>query len=76
MMRLRLQMLTLVCDKVQLEQANVLGCRRVGRALEKRGESLAAVRCGFSACALPSLRAVHVLDHALAQRADGIRTHG
>src|SRR5258708_24227682 len=28
--------------KVELELANVLGCRRVGRALEKRGESLAA----------------------------------
>src|SRR6202023_3399029 len=61
--------------KVQLEPANVLGCRIVGRALEKRGESLAAMDVAFLRVATELAR-VHVLDHAPAQWADSMRTHG
>src|SRR5260370_565972 len=60
--------------KVQLEPANVLRCRRVRRSLQKCSELLAAadmapLRAGTE------LARIHVLDHALTQRADGIRTH-
>src|ERR1700730_5063123 len=60
---------------MQLKPADVLGHSRVGRALEKRSEP-------FTAADMTPLRArtelarVHVLDHALTQRGDGIRTHG
>src|SRR4029077_4105712 len=58
--------------KVELETANVLGCRRVGRALQKRCESLAAQDVASLRVA-PELARVHVLDHAPAQWADSMR---
>ena len=60
--------------QVQLEPADVLGCGRVGGPLQKRSEPLAAVDVA-PLRARTELARVHVLDHALAQRADGIRTH-
>jgi len=60
---------------VQLKPPKVLGCRRVGRALEKRRKPLAAGDVA-SLRVLAELARVHVLDHALTQRADGILTHG
>src|SRR6266446_3548499 len=64
-----------VLGKVQLEPANVLRCRRVRGSLQKCCELLAAadmapLRAGTQ------LACVYVLDHALTQRADRIRTHG
>src|SRR6266849_836883 len=61
--------------QVQLKLADILGRSRFGGPLEKRREPLAAadmapLRAGTE------LARVHVLDHALTQRADGIRTHG
>src|ERR1700730_2794065 len=61
--------------KMQLEPTDVLRCGRIRGPLEKRSKPLAAVnmaplRPGAEfAC-------IHVLDHALAQRGDGVRTHG
>ena len=74
MMRLRLQMLTPVSAKCSWKQADILKGGRVRRPLEKRGEPLATADV---AClrARTELARVHVLDHALAQRADGIGTH-
>src|ERR1700693_3166502 len=60
---------------MQLEPTDVLRCGRIRGPLEKRSKPLAAVnmaplRPGAEfAC-------IHVLDHALAQRGDGVRTHG
>src|SRR5262249_30261581 len=47
----------------------------VRRTREKRGETLAAadVAC---LCVRTKLARVHVLNHALAQRGDGLGTHG
>src|SRR5215470_1273177 len=61
--------------KMQLEPADILRCRRVRGSLQKCCELLAAadmapLRAGTQ------LACVHVLDHALTQQADGIRTHG
>src|SRR5580704_3434303 len=61
--------------EVQLEAADVLGRRRVGRPLHKRREPFATADMA-SLRARTKLARVHVLDHALAQRADRIRTHG
>ncbi len=61
--------------QVQLEPADVLGCGRVRGPLQKRSEPLAAADVA-SLRARTELARVHVLDHALAQRADGIRAHG
>ena len=71
MMRLRLQMLAPLSARCSW----ILRCRRVRRSLQKCCELLAAadmapLRSGTE------LARVHVLDHALAQRADRIRTHG
>ena len=73
-MRLRLQMLISGLGQVQLEQADVLKCGGVGRPLEKRCETLATADV---AClrGRTELAGIHVLDHPLAQRADGIGTH-
>src|SRR5262252_1663742 len=70
MMRLRLQMLAPLSARCSW----ILRCRRVRRSLQKCCELLAAadmapLRSGTE------LARVHVLDHALAQRADRIRTH-
>src|SRR5882672_19837 len=61
--------------KVQLEAANVLRCRRVWRSLQECRELLAAADMA-PLRASTQLACVHVLDHALTQRADRIRTHG
>src|ERR1700738_4242840 len=60
---------------MQLEPTDVLRCRRMRGPLEKRSKPLAAVNM---APLRPSaeLACIHVLDHALAQRGDGVRTHG
>src|ERR1700675_837854 len=60
--------------KVQLEPADVLcrGC--LGGPLEKSSEPLATANMA-PLCARTELACVHVLDHALAQRGDGLRTH-
>src|SRR5205814_3979002 len=57
-------------DQVQLEAADVVSCRRVGRAPQKRGEAPAAVDVASLRMA-PQLAGGHILDHTLAQRADG-----
>src|SRR3989440_4896757 len=63
-------------DQVQLEAADVVSCRRVGPAPQKRGEAPAAVDLA-SLPAAPPLGGSHILDHTLAQRADGgISAHG
>src|SRR3984893_8226149 len=61
--------------QMQLEPAHVLGHSRFGRALEKLSEPLAAADM-TPLRARTELARVHVLDHALTQRGDGIRTHG
>src|SRR4029077_7057867 len=60
--------------QVQLKAAEVLDCGRVRRPLEKRGEPPAAANVA-SLRAGTELARLHVLDHALAQRGDDIRTH-
>lgn len=60
--------------QVQLEAADVIGRGRLGRPLEKCGEPLATADVA-PLRARAELARVHILDHALAQRADGIRTH-
>src|SRR6202030_269465 len=62
-------------SQVQLEQADLVGCSRAGRTLQKRGEPLAAADVASLRVRVELARA-HVLDHALAQGADGIGTHG
>src|SRR5262249_34139988 len=61
--------------QVQLKTTHIIRCGSVRRSLQKCSETLAAgdvtplrVRTKFARA--------HVLDHALAQRADRIRTHG
>src|SRR5205807_5924231 len=62
--------------QVQLEAADVVSCRRVGRAPQERGEAPAAVDVA-SLRMVPQLAGSHILDHTLAQRADGgISAHG
>src|SRR6202047_2458478 len=60
--------------QVQLEAADVLECGRVGGQRDKRRDPLAAADMA-SLRARTELARIHVLDHALAQRADSIRTH-
>src|SRR6202051_1073474 len=60
--------------QMQLEQADILNCSRVGGPLEKPSEPLAAADVA-SLRPRTQLACVHVLDHALAQRGDGNRTH-
>jgi hypothetical protein len=63
-------------DQVQLEAADIVGGGGVGRALEIGGEPLAAVDVAPLRMP-PELACSHILDHALAQRADGaICSHG
>jgi hypothetical protein len=61
--------------EVQLEPADILRRRRIGRAIEKRRKPLAAVNVA-PLRARTELPCVHVLDHAMTQRGDDIRTHG
>src|SRR4030088_2840716 len=60
--------------KVQLEKADILKCSRVRGPLQERSEPLAAADM-TPLRARTELARVHVLDHALAQRTDGFRTH-
>src|SRR5262245_58343365 len=60
--------------QVKLEAANVLGCGRVGGALEKGRKPLAAADVTPLRVRTQLARG-HVLDHPLAQRADNLRTH-
>src|SRR5260370_40299222 len=61
--------------QVQLEPADVLGCGRVGGPLQKRGKSLAAADVA-PLRPRTELAGIHGLEHPLAQRGDGRRTHG
>jgi hypothetical protein len=61
--------------QVQLGPADILHRRRIGRATEKRGKSLAAMNVA-PLCAGTEFPRVHVFDHAMTQRGDGARTHG
>src|SRR6266568_5594495 len=60
--------------QMQLEPADILRRSRLGRSLQKCSELLAAANVA-SLRARTELARVHVLDHALAQRRDGFRTH-
>src|SRR6202045_2830464 len=60
--------------EVQLEPADILRRRGIGRAIEKRRKPLAAVNVA-PLRARTELPCVHVLDRAMTQRGDGIRTH-
>src|SRR5262249_60108602 len=60
--------------KVQLEAANVLGGRYVGRTVEKCREALAAVDVA-PLRVLAELARIHVLDHTLTQRGDSLGCH-
>src|SRR5437899_7945758 len=61
--------------QVQLEPADILRRRRVRGAIEKRSKPLAAVNMA-PLRARTELPRVHVLDHAMTQRGDGVQTHG
>src|SRR5262245_19171500 len=61
---------------MQLKAANVVGGRRVGRALEECREALTALNVAALGVG-PQLAGGHILDHALTQRTDGgISAHG
>src|SRR6266446_9357333 len=60
--------------QVQLEPADILSRRRIGRAIEKRGKPLAAVNVAPLRAGTEFPR-VHVFDHAMTQRGDGVRSH-
>ena len=62
-------------DQVQLEQPDIVGCGRIGRALQVCGKPLAAADVTLLRMRSELARA-HILDHALAKWADGIGTHG
>src|SRR5450830_574110 len=61
-------------SQVQLEPADILGHSRIERPLEKRSKPPATADVALLR-SRTELARVHVLDHALAQWADGIRTH-
>ena len=61
--------------QVQLEAPDILSRRRVGGAVEKHSKPLAAVDVA-PLCARAQLPCVHVLDQAMTERGDGVRTHG
>ena len=60
--------------QVQLEPADILRRRRIGRAIEKRGKPFAAANVA-SLRARRELPRVHVFDHAMPQRSDGASAH-
>jgi hypothetical protein len=60
--------------QVQLEAADILGRGRVGGAMKKHGKPLAAANVA-PLRTRRELPRIHVLDHAVTQRGDGIRTH-
>src|SRR5437870_6647203 len=60
---------------MQLKPADILRGGRLRGPLEKRSKPLAAVNMA-PLRSRAELACIHVLDHALAQRADRNRTHG
>src|SRR6266436_4292706 len=60
--------------QVQLEPTYILSRRGVGRPIEKCSKPLAAVNVA-PLRARTKLPRLHVLDHAMTQRGDGVRTH-
>jgi hypothetical protein len=60
--------------QVQLEPADILRRRGIGRAIEKRGKPFAAVNVA-PLRARRELPRVHVFDHAMPQWSDGARAH-
>src|SRR3954467_4085787 len=61
--------------QVQLKPANIFGPGRLGGTLQKASEPLAAINV-TPLRVQAELACVHVLDHALAQRTNRLRTHG
>ena len=61
--------------QVQLEPPDVVGSSGLGWSLQEGREPLAGTDMALLRGRAELARA-HVLDHALAQRADGIGTHG
>src|SRR5580693_5860867 len=61
--------------QVQLETTNVIRRGRIRRPLQKCSETPATGNMASLRVRTKFAR-VHVLDHALAQRGDGVRTHG
>src|SRR6516164_7918739 len=61
--------------QVQLEAPDILSRRRVGGAVEKHSKPLAAVNVA-PLRTRTELPRVHVLDHAMTERGDGVRSHG
>jgi hypothetical protein len=61
--------------QVQLEAPDILTRRRLGGAVEKHSKPLAAVNVA-PLRTRTELPRVHVLDHAMTQRGDGVLTHG
>jgi hypothetical protein len=60
--------------QMQLEETDILSCCRIGRAAKERRQLPAATDVGFLG-ARGEVAQAHVLDHALAQRAEGRGTH-
>src|SRR5215813_10046994 len=60
--------------QVQLKAPDILSRRRVRGAVEKHSKPLAAVNVA-PLRARTELPRVHVLDHAMTERGDGVRTH-
>src|SRR5208337_1987347 len=58
-------------DEVQLEAADLLGGRRVGRSFEPGGEPLAAVDVAALRVRVELARS-HVFDHTLTKRTDRV----
>src|SRR5436190_6750814 len=61
--------------QVQLEPADVLERRRLGRSLQKRREPLATADVA-SLRARTELARIHIFDHTLTQRGDSLGCHG
>ena len=75
MMRLRLQMLSPFSIRCSWNPRISSAVAVSGERFKIRGEPLAAA--DVASLRMPAeLARAHVLDHALAQRADGIGTHG
>jgi hypothetical protein len=56
---------------VDLEAADILRCRRIGWALEERGEAPHGTHI-VTLCVVVQAAHDHVFEHALPQRADGL----
>ena len=67
-------MTDLLSGQVQLEPADILERRRLGRSLQKRREPLATADVA-SLRARTQLARIHIFDHTLTQRGDGLGCH-